>query len=260
MKKARVLCCALVFSSCSLLFGNTSTDSETKEPKKSEPDIGKVSEALGHLIGKNLLDLGVNLDIASVVKGLKDSSNGKASPLTETDCVNAISQAQETAFKSLANSNLSEATAFLETKGKEEKVVSMEEGKLQYTITQEGQGASVEPHSTPIVSYKGTFLDGSVFSQSEEDLPLSLDETIPGLKSGLVGMKEGEKRTLYIHPDLGYGTAGMLPPNSLLTFEVEVKKAQADLPAQESAIADATPSDDKPGQHESQDLAEGDLR
>ena len=40
-------------------------------------------------------------------------------------------------------------------------------------------------------------------------------------------MKEGEKRKLFVHPDLGYGTQGQLPPNALLIFEVEIVKADA---------------------------------
>ncbi len=38
-------------------------------------------------------------------------------------------------------------------------------------------------------------------------------------------MVQGEKRTLYIHPELAYGVSGHLPPNSLLIFEVEIVEA-----------------------------------
>jgi len=38
-------------------------------------------------------------------------------------------------------------------------------------------------------------------------------------------MKEGEKRVVYVHPELAYGTSGFLPPNSLLTFEVGLIQA-----------------------------------
>ncbi len=58
------------------------------------------------------------------------------------------------------------------------------------------------------------------------------------MKLGLLGMKEGEKRTLYIHPELGFGTADTFFPNSLLVIEVEV--VQADGPASTAAILPKT--------------------
>jgi len=67
-----------------------------------------------------------------------------------------------------------------------------------------------------------------VFGSSEETggpITIPLDQTIPGFSKGLVGMKEGEKRRLFVHPDLGYGTMGQLPPNELLIFDIEVVKA-----------------------------------
>ena len=55
-----------------------------------ELDVGKISEAIGHLIGKNLEELGVDFDLDAVVKGLKEESEGKASPLSDDECVQAI--------------------------------------------------------------------------------------------------------------------------------------------------------------------------
>jgi len=40
-------------------------------------------------------------------------------------------------------------------------------------------------------------------------------------------MKEGEKRRLFVHPEVGYGTSGQLLPNSLLIFDIEVIKAKS---------------------------------
>ena len=52
-------------------------------------------------------------------------------------------------------------------------------------------------------------------------------------------MKEGEKRTIFIHPDYAYGTKGSLPPNSLLTFEIELIQTNAPIATVEAASPDA---------------------
>jgi peptidylprolyl isomerase len=107
---------------------------------------------------------------------------------------------------------------------------------VQYKVEKAGEGVTVQEHDSPLLRYTGKFLDGTVFGSSKEDELISLDETLPGFTKGIIGMKEGEKRTLFIHPDLGYGTSGYLPPNSLLTFEVEVLKANA-APAMDALTA-----------------------
>lgn len=195
--------------------------------EQQKPDVAKLSEAFGHLLGKNLDSMGMKFDIAKVIQGLKDANEGKTAPMTEMECVQAITAAQEVAFKETSSENLKEAEAFLATNKTSQGIQTLEEGKLQYKITQEGKGAVVEATSTPLIRYTGKFLNGSVFGASKEDEIVHLEETIPGFSKGLVGMKEGEKRTLFIHPELGYGTHGYLPPNSLLTFEIELVQANA---------------------------------
>lgn len=212
---------------------------ETPQQAENKLDIAKVSEAFGHLISKNIQTTGVKFDIAHVIKGLQDASAGKDSPMSEIECIQAITAVQEKIFQEQSVENLKKAQEFLTTNAKEEKIISLEEGKVLYKIDQEGEGAAVETHFSPLIHYKGKLLDGTVFGASKEDEMMSLDEIIPGLKAGLLGMKEGEKRTIYIHPDLAYGSAGYLPPNSLLTFEIELVKANAPVAEQtETAISE----------------------
>ena len=73
---------------------------EKKEEKKDTPafEIAQVSEAFGHLIGKNLQNIGMKFDVAQVVKGLQDSLAGKESPMSEMECIQALTAAQEKAF------------------------------------------------------------------------------------------------------------------------------------------------------------------
>lgn len=58
-------------------------------------DVAKISEAMGHIIGKNLEILGLDFDLHAVVKGLQDESEGKLSPMDEEECIQAIASLQE---------------------------------------------------------------------------------------------------------------------------------------------------------------------
>lgn len=227
-----ILAFSLIFSA-GYAEENVQVDNQKEEGGKI--DIQKVSQAFGHLISKNLDSLGFEFDMNDVIKGMEDSFAGKESPMNETECVQAISLVQEEAFQKLASQNLEEANDFMAKNAKDEGVVILEKDKLQYKLEKTGEGAVVEEHFSPMIRYTGKFLDGKVFGSSQEDELLSLDETIPGFTKGIVGMKEGEKRTIFIHPDLGYGTSGYLPPNSTLVFEIEVVKANAS-PEQEDSF------------------------
>ena len=231
MKKFLLLTCSsLIALSVGFADDAPNNKNNEKQPSKaanSEVEIGKISEAFGHLIGKNLETIGVQFDMHQVIKGLEDAVAGKTPPMTEVECIQAISAVQEKLFKKHAEQNLQTAENFLTKNAAEEGMVVLEKGKVHYKVEKEGNGAIVEDHFSPMIRYVGKFVDGSSFGASKEEELLSLDETIPGLKAGLIGMKEGEKRIVYIHPDLGYGTQGFLPPNSLLSFEIEVVKANA---------------------------------
>lgn len=221
-KKHLLLACALFMTQ----IVHSQDDASTHD------ELEKLSRAFGHLIGKNLIqqDLEKNgrlkLDISQVIKGLQEAAAGKKSPMTDRECEEAIIAVKEQAFEQESKENLAKAESFLKKNAEVSEVVSIENGKVQYRIEKTGTGDAIQPHFSPLVHYKGAFLDGSVFSNSNEEV-LFLDEVITGLRLGLIGMKEGEKRIIYIHPDFAYKMHHNLPPNSLLTFEIEVVQANA---------------------------------
>jgi peptidylprolyl isomerase len=59
------------------------------------------------------------------------------------------------------------------------------------------------------VHYTGKFEHGEVFDSSENRDPLDVEvgaaQVIKGFEDALVGMEEGEKKTISIPPDQGYG-------------------------------------------------------
>ncbi len=210
-----------------------------KADDSQEVDIKKVSQALGNFIGRNLKAPGITFDTESIIVGIREGSEGKPSPLSDEAYEQAMTTLQQKAVHVLADTNLQAADKFMKENKDAKGVVEIVPLKLQYQILTEGNGPVVPANGTPLINYTGKYSDGSVFGCSEGaggPIAVPIDQTIPGFSKGIAGMKEGEKRRLFIHPEFGYGTSGQLPPNSLLIFDIEVVKATA--PAKDLADQD----------------------
>jgi peptidylprolyl isomerase len=216
----------------------------TKEEVFSKENISRLSEAYGHFIYKSLENPILRLDFDSVMKGMNDAKSGKSSPMTEQEYEEGIAAVQEVAFQEMAVKNLKEAAAFLTKNEKEPGVVELEKGKLQIKVLQPGTGEEVTETVRPVLHYTGKYLDGTTFGnsyESGEPIAISLTHTIPGFRQGVMGMKVGEKRRIFIHPELGYGTSGQLLPNALLIFDIELVKVE---PAPKEEEVDASMGDE----------------
>jgi len=100
---------------------------------------------------------------------------------------------------------------------------------LQYRDMVVGKGAQPKEGDIVVVNYTGTFTSGKVFDTSVGKQPfkfhLGRGEVIKGWDEGVATMHVGGKRKLVIPPDLAYGAGGypgVIPPNSTLTFVVEL--------------------------------------
>ena len=96
---------------------------------------------------------------------------------------------------------------------------------LYYVINNEGTGATPSDSSDVTIVYKGYFLDGTVFSESDSDgVSIWLSEVILGLKEGLQLFKEGGEGILLVPSNLGYGDAGRgtIPGGTVLVFEIKL--------------------------------------
>ena len=100
---------------------------------------------------------------------------------------------------------------------------------LMYVVDKKGDGKESPKYGDSVtVHYLGYLLNGIVFDSSiarNEPATFRIGEVIEGWNEALESMTKGEKRTLIIPPELGYGEygyPGVIPPNSYLVFEVEL--------------------------------------
>lgn len=223
--KSSLVISAAVTLACGTLFGDNASPKEF-----SAEEIDKVSEAYGNFVGKNLNPPGFKFNVEKFVLGVRNGVDGKPSPMTEQEFEALVAKIQEQSVTKQAQENLEKANAFMEKNAKEPGIIVLEPNKLQYQILSPGNGEAVAKDGTPLVNYTLKFIDGTLFASTDElggAIPIPLTQVFPGFSKGVPGMKEGEKRRLFVHPDLAYGTNGPLPPNSLLIFDIEVVKAQA---------------------------------
>ncbi len=102
---------------------------------------------------------------------------------------------------------------------------------LKIETTQEGTGDKLTKAGDTIsVHYTGKLENGTKFDSSVDrgtpfDFTIGQGMVIAGWEKGLLDMKVGEKRTLTIPSDMGYGAqgaGGVIPPNATLIFDVEL--------------------------------------
>ncbi|HAK45930.1 MAG TPA: peptidylprolyl isomerase [Spirochaeta sp.] len=103
------------------------------------------------------------------------------------------------------------------------------ESGLRFIVEKEGDGGDSPKMGTSVTThYTGTLLDGTKFDSSVdrgEPATFKIGQVIPGWNEALMDMTRGEKRTLIIPPELGYGEKGypgVIPPSAYLVFEVEL--------------------------------------
>lgn len=98
---------------------------------------------------------------------------------------------------------------------------------IYYQILKEGVGKHPTVKNTIVTNYHGTFLDGKIFDtrKGKEPFTYPLSRMNDGWKKALPLLKSGGKGIFIIPSKLCYGPEGfgdLIPPNSILKFEVEL--------------------------------------
>lgn len=208
----------------------------TKEQEKVdlETPTEKISYALGLDIGSSLKELDVDLDLPSLIQGMKDTLADKKTLLTQQqvaevmqDFSKQMKEKQTQKIQATSDNNKKEGESFL-AENKEKEGVTTTASGLQYKVIEEGDGPKPSSTDKVTVHYRGTLIDGTEFDSSYkrgQPATFPLNGVIPGWTEGLQMMAVGSKYEFYIPPALAYGergAGGKIGPNATLIFEVEL--------------------------------------
>ncbi|MCI0416067.1 FKBP-type peptidyl-prolyl cis-trans isomerase [bacterium] len=201
-------------------------------------DQQKTSYSIGLNIGLNLHEQEVQVDVASLTKGIQDGLVNATPALPEAEIRAAlitlqkeVAEKQEAKKKVLAEKNSKDGDALLTANKTKEGVVALPSG-LQYKVITEGKGPKPTATDTVVTHYKGTFIDGKQFDSSYdrgEPATFTVNGVIAGWTEALQLMPVGSKWQLWVPSKLAYGENGfqnVIPPNAALLFEIELISIQ----------------------------------
>ena len=231
MKQIVSLLVALIMS-LSLLSCSSGEKSASKKALKSDSE--RFGYALGMDIGTSLKEMQADIDLPSLMAGLRDTFEGTKALLTPEEAAEVgkefskkMQEKQAEKNKNLAEKNRKEGEAFLTENKKKEGIVTTESG-LQVMLLEEGDGPKPKATDQVKVHYQGTLLDGTEFDSSYkrgQPVTFPVNGVIAGWTEALQLMKVGSKVRLFIPSDLAYGERGAgqrIGPNATLIFEVEL--------------------------------------
>ena len=211
----------------------------------------QVSYALGVSMGEQLRAGGVPPDAVStqrLAQGIHDAILGKAK-LEEAD-KERIQKFLRTSFDTLGEANHRAAAKFLAENAKKDGVITTTSG-LQYKVLTPGSGESPKMNDEVSVNYRGSLLNGTEFDSSyKRGQPANfvVGRVIPGWNEALQLMKPGAKYQLFVPPQLAYDLRSppVIPPGSLLVFDVELLSVKPPAAAPAKPATSATPAQPSP--------------
>jgi FKBP-type peptidyl-prolyl cis-trans isomerase FklB len=197
-------------------------------------DKEKISYAIGVDLGANFKAQNIDVNPATLQRGLNDVlSGGKLAMTKEQVAATLIAfqknmmAKQKALFDAASAKNVQDGAAFLAANKTKPGVKTTASG-LQYKVITAGKGVAPKDNDTVTVDYQGTFINGQVFDSSYQrgkPVTFPVSEVIPGWTEMLKLMQPGETVEAYVPANLAYGERGMgnvIGPNQTLIFKIHL--------------------------------------
>ena len=220
----------LVLVSLSLMTSSTMAQDDAAKtedaPRKYEKQVDEIGYFLGVSLGQQMSNQGFqaeDMNFETLIAGLKDAMGDDQLREVQGKMEGMLRKRQEEAMLR----NKEKGKLWLDQNAKKEGVKTLK-GGVQYSVIEEGKGASPTASDKVKVQYTGKLIDGTVFDSSVDrgtPAEFMVGQVIQGWQMALQQMKVGSKWMLYIPSDLAYGergSQGAIGPNEVLVFEVEL--------------------------------------
>jgi peptidylprolyl isomerase len=199
-------------------------NSKEEENQKNNQQL---SEYVGYQMWESLQEREFQYDLKFVIKGIEKAEKGEFANLDEEKFQKLLMDNERYCFEKKSKENLLRANNFLKKIKEEEGINEVVKDRLYFQKIIPGKELKINENGTGLFHINCYTLNKKVivntYDQNEPTVQ-NLEDAIQGFKCGVTGMTEGEKRILYIHPDLGYGIIRNFEPNAMLIVEVELIK------------------------------------
>ncbi len=235
MKKITLLF-AVTMAASAVLAGPPPAPTATppKPPEKPKPltpeEVKKTLYVFGTFIAQRTPLASADLtpdELAVVMKGFTAAALNKPLDVKIEEVAPKVDQLLKERQTARGEVEKKKGAEFLAKAATEEGAQKTPSG-LIYFETKAGDGAAPAATDRVKVHYRGTLLDGKEFDSSykrNQPAEFPLSGVIKCWTEGVAKMKVGGKAKLICPSEIAYGERGMggaIPPNAVLTFEVEL--------------------------------------
>lgn len=207
--------------------------------QETSSEKGKLSYAIGYDLGRNLIESGEQIDVATVTKAIQDGYSKKQPTVPVEQLRTSVESMQKrqvakakTAFDKASSENKTKSDAFLAQNKAKAGVKTLPSG-VQYREVEKGSGQKPTQASDVQIQYKGslydgrTFVDTSAAQQGQTAGPVTMKVSqipLTGLREALVMMPAGARWEVALPADKAYGNTPQSPigPNQAVVFDVKL--------------------------------------
>lgn len=211
----------------------------TAAAQNTSTEQGRLSYAIGYDLGRNLVETGEQIDLATLSAAIQDGFARRDPSVPVEQLQAAVEGMQErqvararASFEQASTENKARSDAFLAQNRSQAGVQTLPSG-VQYRVIQAGSGNRPTPTSQVQIHYKAslptgqTFVDTQVAQEGQPAGPATVainEIPIAGLREVLALMPAGARWEVVLPPEQAYGNTPQSPigPNQAVVFEVNL--------------------------------------